>query len=72
MAVQKSELTFLELESFADESKRISLFQAIRGDKVMAEKVTLQAAEHPSLRTCFRCEAVFPQEIHLHYHQSVC
>ena len=32
----------------------------------------MMAAEQPSLRTCFRCEAVFHQEIPLHYHQNIC
>ena len=31
----------------------------------------MMAAEQPSLRTCFRCEAVFHQEIHLLYHQII-
>ena len=70
MAIQQSELSPVELESFADKSKRVCLFKVMRGDKMMAEKVNLQTAEQPRLWTCFRCEAVFHQEIHLHYHQS--
>ena len=70
MAVKHSELKPVKLESFADESKRVCLFRVMRGDKMMAEK--LQTAEQLRLRTCFRWEAVFHQEIHLHYHQNIC
>ena len=48
MAVHQSELTPVELESFADESKMVCLFHVIRGDKMMVEKVKLQSAEQPS------------------------
>ena len=66
MTVQQSKLTPAELESFADESKRVCLFHIMKGDSMMAEKVKLSTAEHPGVWTCFRCEAVFNQEIHLH------
>ena len=72
MAVQHSELTPAELEFFADESKRVCLFHVMKGDRMMAEKVKLSSAEHPGVWTCFRCEVVFNQEIHLHYHQNIC
>ena len=49
MAVQQSELTPVELESFVDESKKVCLFHVIRGDKMVAENVKLQTAEQPSL-----------------------
>ena len=39
---------------------------------MMAEKVKLSTAENSGLWACFRCEAVFNQEIHLHYHQNIC
>ena len=71
MAVQQSELTPM-LDSFATESKRVCLFHVMRGDRMMAEKVKLSTAEHSGVWTCFSCEAVFIQEIHLHYHQSIC
>ena len=71
MAVQQPELTPVELESFADESKRVCLLHVMKGDRMMAEKVKLSTAEHPGVWTCFRCEAVFNQEIHLHYHQNI-
>ena len=41
MAVQQLEPTPVELESFADESKRVCMFQVMRGDRMMAEKVKL-------------------------------
>ena len=44
MAVQQSELTPVELESFANKSKRVCLFQVMRGDKTMDEKVKLSTA----------------------------
>ena len=47
MAVQLSELTPVELESFADESKRACLFHVMKGDRMIAEKVKLSSAEHP-------------------------
>ena len=72
MAVQHSELTPVELEFFADESKRVCLLHVMKGDRMMAEKVKLSSAEHPGVWTCFRCEVVFNQEIHLHYHQNIC
>ena len=72
MAVQHSELTPVELEFFADESKRVCLLHAMKGDRMMAEKVKLSSAEHPGVWTCFRCEVVFNQETHLHYHQNIC
>ena len=72
MIVQQFDLTPVELESFADKSKKVCLFQVERGDKIMADKVKLQKAEQPSLWTCLRCEVVFCQEIHLHYYQKIC
>ena len=72
MAVQHSELTPVELEFFADESKRVCLFHVMKGDRMMAEKVKLSTAEHSCVWAGFRYEAVFNQEIHLHYHQSIC
>ena len=44
MAVQHSKLTSVELESFADESKRVCLFDVVKGDRMMAEKVKLSTA----------------------------
>ena len=72
MTVQQSKLTPAELESFADESKRVCLFHVMKGDRMMAEKVKLSTAEDPGVWTCFRCEAVFNREIHLHCHQNIC
>ena len=73
MTEHHSELTPVELEFFADESKWACLFHVMKGDSsMMAEKVKLSTAEHPGVWTCFRCEAVFNQEIHLHYHQNIC
>ena len=34
MAVQHSELTSVELESFAEESKRACLFHAMKGERM--------------------------------------
>ena len=62
MAVHHSELTPVELEFFADESKRVCLLHVMKGDRMMAEKVKLSSAEHPGVWTCFRCEVVFNQE----------
>ena len=64
MAVQQSEVTPVELESLADESKRVCLFHVMKGDRMMAEKVKVSIAEHPGVLACYRCEAVFRQEIH--------
>ena len=72
MALQQSELTPVELESFADESKRACLFYAMKNYRMMAEKVKLSTAEHPGVQACFRCETVLRLEIHLHYHQNIC
>ena len=72
MAVHQSELTPVELESFADESKRACLFHVMKGDRMIAEKVKLSTVEHSGVWACFRCKAVFHQEIHLHYHQNIC
>ena len=72
MAVQHSELSPIELEFFADESKRVCLLHVMKGDRMMAEKVKLSSAEHPGVWKYFRCEVVFNQEIHLHYHQNIC
>ena len=72
MAVQQSELTPAELESFADDSKRVCLLHVMKADKMMAEKFKLSTAEQPSLWICFKCEAVFDQEIHLCYYQKIC
>ena len=72
MVVQQSKLTPVMLESFADESKRVCLFHVMKGDRMMAEKVKLSAAEHPGVWACFRCKAVFNQEVHLHFHQNIC
>ena len=41
MALQHSELTPLESEYFADESKRVCLFHVMKGDRMVAEKVKL-------------------------------
>ena len=46
MAAQHSELAPVELEFFADESKRVCLFHVMKGDSMMAEKVKLSTAEH--------------------------
>ena len=73
MAVQLSEVTPVELEFFADESKRVYfMLHVMKGDRMMASKVKLSSAEHPGVWTCFRCEVVFNQEIHLHYHKNIC
>ena len=45
--------------------------QGMKADEMMAEKVKLSIAEQPCLWTCFICEAVFNQEIHLKYHQNI-
>ena len=54
MAVHHSELTPVELEFFADESKRVCLLHVMKGDRMMAEKVKLSSTcdimapmEHP-------------------------
>ena len=39
MAVHHSELTPVELEFFADESKKVCLLHVMKGDRMMAEKV---------------------------------
>ena len=44
----------------------------MKGDRIMTEKVKLSTAEHSDLWACFRFEAVFNREIHLHYHQNIC
>ena len=54
MAVQHSEVTPVELEFFADESKRICLFHVMKGDRMMAEKVKLSSAEHSGVWTDLR------------------
>ena len=72
MAAQQFKLSTVEIESFTDESIKIYLLQVQKGDKIMAEKVKLSTADHPKLWTCFRCEALFHEEIHLHYHQNIC
>ena len=72
MTVHHSELTLVELEFFADESKWACLFYVMEGDSMMAEKVKLSTAEDPGVWTCFRCGVVFNQEIRLHYHQNIC
>ena len=51
MAVQQPELTLVELESFADESKRVCLLHVMKDDRMMAEKVKLSSAEHPGVWT---------------------
>ena len=51
MAVHHSELTPVELEFFADESKRVCLLHVMKGDRMMAEKVKLSSAEHPGVWT---------------------
>ena len=43
MVVQHSEVTPVELEFFADESKRVFLFHVMKGDRMMAEKVKIKA-----------------------------
>ena len=53
MAVQHSEVTPVELEFFADESKRVCLFHVMKGDRMMAEKVKLSSAKHPRCMDMF-------------------
>ena len=72
MAVQQFKLSTVEMESFTDESIKVCLLQVQKGDKIMAEKCKLSTADHPRLWICFRCEAVFHKETHLHYHQNIC
>ena len=72
MAVQHFKLSTVEMESFTDESIKVCLLQVQKGDKIMAEKCKLSTADHPRLWICFRCEAVFHKETHLHYHQNIC
>ena len=59
MTVQQSELTPVELESFANESKRVYLSHVMKGDRMMAEKVRLSTAKHPGVWVCFRYKVVF-------------
>ena len=61
--MQQCKLSSAEMESFTDESIKACLLQVQKGDKMMAEKVKLLTAKHLKLWTCFRCEAVFHQEI---------
>ena len=78
MAVQQSELTPVELESFADESKRICLFHVMKGDIMMPEKVKLQTAEQPRLWTYFSgenfpflaCNLLLPLQTMLNHHRN--
>ena len=71
MTVHQNNLSNIKLGSFADESKRIYLFQVQICDKTMAETLKLSIADDQNLWTCFRCQAMFRQEIHLHYYQNI-
>ena len=54
--MQKFKLLTVELEYFANESNRVCLFQVMKVDEIISDKVKLSTAEQTSLWTCFKCE----------------
>ena len=71
MTVKQSNLSHVDLKCFGNESNRTCMLQVQRSDKMIAEKLKLSKADHSNLWTCFRFQALFHHEKHLHFHQNI-